>query len=161
MSREPPPPLPGGWEVKDLPYFTGKSQTFDDGDKLVHGQQGEMTGPAILESHKGKGVKVLFPGNKGGIDCLLTEVRRLHADSASPTTRHRCRPTSQRTSLSHCIAPAPPPPAASASAAPVAARPEQGQWLRRAWRGGAGGGAASEGGGRASPVHGCGLGARR
>ena len=110
---------------------------------------------------KGKGVKVLFPGNKGGIDCYLDQVRRLHAAPAIPYPRHRRRLTSQRTALRHCTAPAPPAPAASAAAPPVAPRPEWGQWRRRAWRGGAGGGAASEGRGRASPVHGCGWGARR
>ena len=84
VSREPPPPLPGGWKVKDSPYFTGVSKTFDDGDKVVHGQQGEVVGPATAKGYVGKGVEVLFPGNKGAIDCLLTEVRRLHAASASP-----------------------------------------------------------------------------
>ena len=87
MSREPPPPLPGGWKVEDLPYFTGMSQTFADGDKLVHGQQGEVVGPGV-GSHEGKGVAVLFPGNKGAVQCLLTTVRRLHAASAIPPARH-------------------------------------------------------------------------
>ena len=84
MSCEPPPPLPGGWKAKDLPYFTGQSQTTSNGDKVVHGQRGEVVGPATAESHKGKGVKVQFPGNKSSIECFLTDVRRLHAASASP-----------------------------------------------------------------------------
>ena len=83
VSREPPPPLPGGWKATDLPYFTGESQTFPSGDKLVHGQQGEVVGPATSEKTKGKGVKVLFPGNKGWIDCFLTTVRRHRAAPAA------------------------------------------------------------------------------
>ena len=80
VSHE-PPPLSGGYEVRDEVYYQGASKTLDNGphaghDKLVHGQRGEVVGPAIYESHKGKGVKVLFPGNKGGIDCLLTELGR-------------------------------------------------------------------------------------
>ena len=75
--------------MRDEVYYQGTSETLDNGphaghDKLVHGQRGEVVGPATSESHKGKGVKVLFPGNKGGINCLLTQVRRLHAASASP-----------------------------------------------------------------------------
>ena len=74
--------IPGGWKAKDLPYYTGASQTWDDGDKLVHGQQGEVVGPAT-GSHEGKGVAVLFPGNKGIIDCYLDTVRRLRAASTA------------------------------------------------------------------------------
>ena len=66
----------GGWEVKDLPYFTGMSKTFPSGNKLVHGQQGEVVGPGTLEDYVGKGVAVLFPGNKGWIDLLLSDVCR-------------------------------------------------------------------------------------
>ena len=84
VSREPPPPLPGGWKVKDLPYFTGASETLSNGDKVVHGQRGEVVGPATGPKTKGKGVAVLFPGNKGAIECFLYQVRRLHAASASP-----------------------------------------------------------------------------
>ena len=79
-------------------FWTGASQTFPSGDKLVHGQQGEVTGPATAETHKGKGVKVLFPGNKGNVSCHLTSVRRLRAASAAtpppaaPHTRRWPRP---------------------------------------------------------------------
>ena len=87
VSRE-PPPLSGGYEVRDEVYYQGASETLDNGphaghDKLVHGQRGEVTGPATSESHKGKGVKVLFPGNKENISVLLTEVRRLRAAPAA------------------------------------------------------------------------------
>ena len=83
MNRATPPPLPGGYKVGDKVLFTGASETFSNGDKLVHGHQGEVAGPAILENHKGKGVAVLFPGNKGGVECYLTEVRRLRAASVA------------------------------------------------------------------------------
>ena len=76
MSRDPPPALPGGYKVGDKVFLTGASQTFPDGDKLVHGQQGEVMGPATSEQAKGKGVEVLFPGNKGKVDCYLETVRR-------------------------------------------------------------------------------------
>ena len=54
VSRE-PPPLSGGYEVRDEVYYQA-SKILDNGphaghDKLVHGQRGEVTGPATLESH--------------------------------------------------------------------------------------------------------------
>ena len=64
-------------------FYTGASQTVSTGNKLVHGQQGEVTGPVLGENTKGKGVLVRFPGNKGNSGCLLTEVRRLRAASAA------------------------------------------------------------------------------
>ena len=97
--------LPGGWKVKDLPYYTGVSQTWDDGDKVVHGQQGEVTGPATSVATKGKGVNVRFPGNnKDGVDCLLTTVGRLRAASSAPPRLRPCtrrcpRPMRSRDSL--------------------------------------------------------------
>ena len=110
MSREPPPALPGGRGVADLLYYTGKSQNFDNGDKLVHGQRGEVVGPATHESHKGKGVAVLFPGNKGWVDCYLDMVRRLHAAFATPPPRHRRRHHLPAHDIRHCATAAPQPP---------------------------------------------------
>ena len=98
VSRDAPPPLPGGYPVGERLFFTGASQTVSNGDKLVHGQQGEVTGPANSEETKGKGVSVRFPGNKGNVSCYLTEVRRLRAVStatpppAAPHTRRWPRP---------------------------------------------------------------------
>ena len=72
-------------------YFTGPSHTFSDGDRLVHGGQGEVTGLATtVESHKGKGVCVLFPGNKGGIDCYLSSVRPLLVYTFPSSTHASC-----------------------------------------------------------------------
>ena len=86
-----PPPLPGGYKVGEKVFYTGASQTLSNGNKLVHSQQGEVTGPATLETYKGKGVNVLFPGNKGSVLCLLTSVRRRPAVSAATL---RLTPTS-------------------------------------------------------------------
>ena len=73
MSRDPPAPLPGGYKVRDKTYYVGASITVDPSLKIVHGQQGEVTGPSVILG--ADGVCVLFPGNKGSINCRLTEVR--------------------------------------------------------------------------------------
>ena len=50
----------------------------------MHGQQGEVVGPATDEDGE-EGVAVLFPGNKGSVECYLTNVRRLcSAPAAHP-----------------------------------------------------------------------------
>ena len=41
-----------------------------------HVAQGEVVGPATHEGFVGKGVAVLFSGNKGPTDCLLTDLSR-------------------------------------------------------------------------------------
>ena len=82
MSRDAPPPLPGGYKVGEKVFFTGASETSDDGEKLVHGQQGEVVGPAAGEDGE-EGLMVLFPGNTDGVECDLTEVRRLRAASTA------------------------------------------------------------------------------
>ena len=80
--------LPGGYKMGEKVFFTGSSETVSNGDKLVHGQRGEVVGPATVESIKGKGVRLLFPGNKGDVDCFLTDVRRLSAASAASPRLH-------------------------------------------------------------------------
>ncbi len=47
----------------ELLVFIGASHTFASGNKVVHGQQGEVMGPAICETLKGKGLAMQFPGN--------------------------------------------------------------------------------------------------
>ena len=76
LSHEPPPPLPGGFVLGEQVYYTGESKTFESGDWLEHGKQGEVVAPATGESHKGNGVRVRFPGNKGATYCYLNQVRR-------------------------------------------------------------------------------------
>ena len=95
MSISPPPPLPGGYKVGEKVFYTGQSFSFEyDGKTLdrVYGEQGEVTGPATVESHKGKGVTAVFSGDSR--QCYLTQVRRLRAASAaspSPAAPHTRR----------------------------------------------------------------------
>ena len=74
------PPLPGGWKAADPTYWIGASETIGGGNKLVHGQQGEVMGP--YPGHEDE-IAVKFPGNKANIGCLLTELSR------SPPVRAR------------------------------------------------------------------------
>ena len=84
VSRDAPPPLPGGYKMGEKIFFTGTSHTLDDGYKVLHSQQGEVTGPFTCEDGE-EGVAVLFPGNKGSVECYLTNVRRLcSAPAAHP-----------------------------------------------------------------------------
>ena len=72
--------LPGGYTVGEKVFFTGESKTWDDGDKLVHGQQGEVVGPGTSSKRTaGEGVVVRFPGNTSLVGCFVTEVRRQRA----------------------------------------------------------------------------------
>ena len=89
VSREPPPPLPGGYTVGEQVYYTGASHTFECGDRLEHGKQGEGMGAATCESHKGKGVNVLFLSNKVAVSCWLISVRRRRRRAQPPTAPHR------------------------------------------------------------------------
>ena len=81
MSLSRAEPLPGGYTVGDKVFFTGSSWTRPNGDKLVHGKQGEVTGPGTGKWTEG--VKVRFPGNKDSINCYLTSVRRPRAAPAA------------------------------------------------------------------------------
>ena len=85
VSRRAPPALPGGYTAGDTVFYTGASATWDDGDKLAHGQQGEVVGPGTGDEAL-MHVDVLFPGNKGSIECHVTEVRRLRAAPAAAPT---------------------------------------------------------------------------
>ena len=84
VSREPPPPIPGGYMAGDKVYYTGTSETFQSGNRLEHGQRGEVMGPTTSERQRGKGVAVLFPGNKGTINCNLTKARRQCSPACPP-----------------------------------------------------------------------------
>ena len=139
VSRGAPPPLPGGYTVGEKVFFTGASQTVSNGDKLVHGQQGEVTGPATLETHKGKGVAVRFPGNKFNVNCPLTSVRRLRAAPAATPPR-ACAPHTRDAAHAPCVpttasAAAPQPSLHAQPRAPQpTARVREG-WWPRAWCG--------------------------
>ena len=61
-----------------------------------------MVGPATLQEVKGKGVCLRFPGNKGTIDCSLTQVHPpppLPAPACAPHTRRCPCPVRSRDSL--------------------------------------------------------------
>ena len=65
------PPLPGSYKIGDKVYSAVWSQSTADGDRMVHGHQGEVVGP----SRDGKGVLVYFHGTKGPTNCSLNQVR--------------------------------------------------------------------------------------
>ena len=89
ISRIPPPPLHGGYKVGEKLFYTWPSRTFEHNGttyKLVQGQQGEVMGPGTGQHEpKGTGLAMLFPGNKGCVDCVLAKV-------SLPPRRLRCRP---------------------------------------------------------------------
>ena len=125
VSCNAPPPLPGGYKVGEKVFFTAASQTLPNGDKLVHGQQGEVTGPGTGEALKGKGVQVLFPGNKGNVNCWLATVRRLRCHPPpAPHTRDADRALSTPAITQ---SPGAPTPIASASARAAAQGPGSGR----------------------------------
>ena len=78
-------------------YYTGSSQSFESGERLEHGKQGEVVGPAPAESHEGKGVDVRFPGSKGAISCHLNQVRRGRRRAATHSSSPPSCPSSQPT----------------------------------------------------------------
>ena len=81
LSTDAPPPLPGGHALGAKLFCTGPSKTFASGNRLTHGQQGEIVGPAT-GNLKGKGLAMRFPGNIGTIDCKLN-----HLSASAPSTR--------------------------------------------------------------------------
>ena len=112
VSRDPPPPLPGGYKVGEKVFYAAPSKTFPNGEKVVHGQQGEVSGPATLETCKGKGVKVVFPGNTGWTPGSIATSPRYAASArlcATHATLHACASPARGPSLpqpdptaSHC-----------------------------------------------------------
>ena len=66
----------GGYEWAERVFFTGADETFQSGDKLVHGQLGEVVGPCTVKGEEQRRVSVRFPGNKSNIDCFLYQLRR-------------------------------------------------------------------------------------
>ena len=119
VSREPPPPLPGGYTVGEQVYYTGLAKTFENGNRLEHGKQGEVMGPFTSKNTGDKGVAVLFPGNKGAVSCYLTKVCRHAATTLGPppaptTCACRCRCPCMGMQVSR----EPPPTAAQPSTAP-------------------------------------------
>ena len=124
-----------GYKVGEKVFFTGASETLPRGNKVVHGQQGEVTGPATGKD-RDKRVAVRFPGNNENVNCSLTNVRRLSAASAA----NRLRPHTATLPTSHAF------PATASAASPQpslhaqplapqpTARMREG-WWPRAWCG--------------------------
>ena len=112
MSGRVARPLPGGYRVGEKVFFTGPSETFPSGNKLVHGGQGAVVGPSTSGDGKLR-VAVRFPGNKRNVDCYITSVRRLRPPKR-PTRRclrahagparavHLPQPTPRTSPASHC-----------------------------------------------------------
>ena len=74
-----------GYKVGDLVFYMGQSQTFADGDKVMHGQQGNVIGVLTTQliSSIPTHLAVRFSGNKGYVGLQFNEVRRLRAASAA------------------------------------------------------------------------------
>ena len=70
-----------GYKVGDLVFYMGQSQTFADGDKVAHGQQGNVMGYLFSSVPT---LAVRFSGNKGYVGLRFIEVRCLRAASAPP-----------------------------------------------------------------------------
>ncbi|EOD23003.1 hypothetical protein EMIHUDRAFT_195509 [Emiliania huxleyi CCMP1516] len=75
LTRDPPPPLPGGFAPDDLVYYNGSSYSFDNGDVLIFGERGTVVGPPTLASHA-EGLTVLFDGNKRDYQLFLNQLSR-------------------------------------------------------------------------------------
>ena len=58
------PPIPGGYVLGDKVYYIAENYRFNNGDRLVHGEQGRVMEPA-KGVPKGR-VLVDFPNNKQG-----------------------------------------------------------------------------------------------
>ena len=67
-------PLLGGYTVGEKVFWITESYTFPDGDKLTHGQAGEVKGPSSTLGDEG--VAVMFPGNTTNKGCRLTNLSR-------------------------------------------------------------------------------------
>ena len=75
VSKDAPPPLPGGFKAGDKVYYTGDGMTFESGNKLTNGGLGEVTGPAV-EQWKETGVKVMFEGNSASINLYVSTLSK-------------------------------------------------------------------------------------
>jgi len=64
--------LSGGFKMDEAVFFTDVSETFEDGDRLLYGQQGTVVGPGDSKDE----IEVLFPGNKTTVGCDLTTLSR-------------------------------------------------------------------------------------
>ena len=76
LGRAPPPPLPGGYALGETVVYVAEDYTFASGNRLAHGAAGEVMGPTAVNHVIGKGLSVLFPGNKATVPCELADISR-------------------------------------------------------------------------------------
>ena len=78
LSKNPPPPLPGGFAVNEVAFYTGPStcpsEVLANGDRYVHGAQCEVQGPT--EDAFGDWLSVKFKENKDNMDCAISDLSR-------------------------------------------------------------------------------------
>ena len=89
LGRAPPPPLPGGYALGETVVYVAEDFTFASGNRLAHGAAGEVMGPTAVGHVAGKGLSVLFPGNRATVACELADLRR--AEDARDHRRRRTR----------------------------------------------------------------------
>jgi len=70
------PDLPGGYQVGDIVYYTGKkNQQLTNDDRLIIGNQGTITARSSMgDSSDDRRVKVRFEGNKGPVNVFVAEI---------------------------------------------------------------------------------------
>ena len=94
LSRTPPPTtLPGGYRVGDTVFYAAPNETFPSGDRVLYGEEGEIVGPATLETHKDNGVAVKFSANTRAVE-LLSHSAQSHTspdDTSGRLSRRRHR----------------------------------------------------------------------
>lgn len=66
-------------------YFQGRTQFFEDGDRVVYGEMGEVMGPVVSGPVESKGLAMHFPGNKGNANCHLSVLSRDPPVRGAPT----------------------------------------------------------------------------
>ena len=75
LHSSPGPILYGGYEHGEKLYFTGSNMLFEDGDRLVYGAQGKVTGTRYERGGIEK-VMIRFPFNDGNVACTLESLSR-------------------------------------------------------------------------------------
>ena len=76
------------YERGEMFFYNGASWIFENGDRIVHGQQGEVLGPATNKKRVGKGLSMMFEGNKAVVYCLLTSLSREPPPALSDMSRN-------------------------------------------------------------------------
>ena len=60
--------------VGEPAFYKGSDHTFESGDRVEYGLQGEVTGPYLEDPHNVVCVK--FRGHTGNVSCLLPQLSR-------------------------------------------------------------------------------------